>query len=487
MNKRSLICLLSVALFLFVEMACVQTNAKPEVSDKTSGSESFIRVSAKNPRYFETTDGHTWIPIMINLVLPNGEEEEVFKKVEMYFKHFSENGGNAVRIWISSPFLEIEDQKVGEYSEVKLNRIHSVLSLAKKYGIRIKFTLQHIRTIQPEGPGIAPWSNRAFMAVESGGPFKDLSEYINSPKGRNAYLNRVKALSARYKNNKQIFSWELWNEMDAVDDEDWLPFSSAMLDSVKVCFPNHLIAQTLGSMHSLDADERYEKLLMLKNNDYITVHRYLDPGNDWGQYDHVHGPIDLLISNAIQFVYRPEVLKPVVANEHGAVEANHTGPNKLYLKDSLGVFIHDMIFTPFFCGASGCGSMWHWDSYVEKQNLWFHHQRFNSAINGIDPISEEFMPFTFIKDPVRCYGIKGKKTTMIWCRDAKSNWKTELQEGIGPQIRNDISIDLNETKGIDYNSAKVYDPWKDKWTKVKIKNETVTLPPFLRSIVVILT
>lgn len=60
-----------------------------------------------------------------------------------------------------------------------------------------------------------------------------------------------------------------------------------------------MVAQTLGSMHSEDADRRYGKLLTLDNNDYITVHRYLDPGTDRKQYEHVHGPIDLLISKAI--------------------------------------------------------------------------------------------------------------------------------------------------------------------------------------------
>jgi hypothetical protein len=444
----------------------------------------FIRVSQKYPRYFETADGRPWIPVMINFIVPNGEEPEVFKKIDRYFKHFSEHGGNAVRIWISSPFLEIEDRKVGEYSQVKLNRIDSVLSLAQKYDLRIKFTLQHIRSIKPDGEGVAAWSNRAFMAVENGGPFKNIGDYINSPEGRKAYLDRVRVLSERYKNNTRIFSWELWNEMDAVDENDWYPFTLTMLDSVKALFPDHLVVQTLGSMHSLDADRRYEKLLTIRNNPYITVHRYLDPGTDWGQYERVHGPIDLLISGAIRFVYRPEIIKPVVANEHGAVEPNHTGPSKLYAKDTLGVFIHDMIFAPFFCGASGCGAMWHWDSYVEKQDLWYHYRRFNSATDGIDPVTEEFVPFTFIQDSVRFYGITGKKTTMIWCRDARNNWKTELQQGISPEIRKDISFDLSLTGRMDYSTAEVYNPWDDTWTKVRIKNGTLSLPPFLRSAVV---
>jgi hypothetical protein len=458
----------------------------PKKSIGTCRMDGFVRVSIKNPRYFETTDGHAWIPVMINYIMPDGEEAEVFKQVEIYFKHFSENGGNAMRIWISTPFLEIEDKKVGEYDQTKFNRIDSVLSLAKKYGIRIKFTLQNIRSIKPDSKESVSWSNRAYMAVENGGPFINISDYINSSKGKKAYLNRAKALSERYKNNKQIFSWELWNEMETAGREDWFPFTVQMLDSVKALFPNHLIAQTLGSMHSVDQDKMYEKLLTLKNNEYITVHRYLDPGTAWGQYDQVQWSIDLLISNAIQFVYRAGVIKPIVANEHGAVEANHAGPSKLYAKDSLGVFIHDMIFTPFFCGASGCGSMWHWDDYVEKQNLWYHYKRFNSVINGIDPIKEEFVPFTFIQDSVRCYGINGKKTNMIWCRDAKNNWKTELQQDIRPEIRKNFSFELAITGRTDYTSAKVYDPWNDKWTKVQIKNGSVTLPPFLRSAIVIL-
>ena len=457
-----------------------------QVNSVPSNNIEFVRVSTENPRYFETTDGHPWIPVMINFIMPNGQEPEVFKKVDAYFKHFSENGGNAMRIWISSPFLEIEDTKVGEYSQIKFNRIDSVLSLATKYGIRLKFTLQHIRTIKPEGKDVASWSNRAFMAVENGGPFKGISDYINTPAGKSAYINRAKALSKKYKDNKQIFSWELWNEMDAVDENDWFSFSTQLLDSVKILFPNHLIAQTLGSMHSLDADYRYEKLIPMKNNEFITVHRYLDPGSDWGQYENVHGPIDLLISTAIQSVYRNEFNKPVVANEHGAVEGNHAGPNKLYAKDSLGVFIHDMIFAPFFCGASGSGAMWHWDSYVEKQNLWFHYKRFNNAIKGIDPVKEKFVPFTFNTDSVRCYGIKGNTSSMVWCRDSRNNWKTELEQDILPEIKKDFSIELAAITNKNYTSVKVYDSWNDEWTEVKIVKGTIKMPAFLRSVVLVL-
>jgi len=472
-------------LFAFSFLICLASCNETQKSAglKTEDS-AFIRVSTAYPRYFETADGHTWIPVMINYIVPDGEEEEVFEEIQKYFKHFSSNGGNAMRIWISSPFLEIEDRKVGEYSQEKLDRIDRLLALAKENNIRIKFTLQHIRSIVPDGEGVPAWSNRAFMAVENGGDFHGILDYITSPEGKIAYLDRARVLSDRYKNNTQVFSWELWNEMDAVDEEEWFQFSLEMLDSVKVLFPNHLIAQTLGSMHSVEADQRYEKLLTFKNNEYLTVHRYLDPGTDWGQYDPVHGPVDLLISGAIYSVYRPEVMKPVVANEHGAVEANHSGPSKLYAKDTLGVLINDMIFLPFFCGASGCGSLWHWNSYVEAQDLWYHYQRFNRAINGIDPVQEKFVPFAFFQDSVRFYGLRGTKTAIIWCRDAKSNWKTELLQGNPPEVRESLSFELSRTGGFHYSTAEVYDPWKDTWTSAGIKNGILTLPPFLRSAMV---
>lgn len=137
--------------------------------------------------------------------------------------------------------------------------------------------------------------------------------------------------------------------------------------------------------------------------------------------------------------------KPIVVNEIGAVEANHAGPSKLYQVDTAGVLIHDMIFAPFFCGAAGTGGMWHWDSYVERQHLWYHYQRFQNAIRGIDPAEERFAPFTLAGQGVRAYGLKGKNQTIIWCRNAENNWKTEFLQHITPTSKTDFLIRIKET------------------------------------------
>ncbi|MEJ7679474.1 MAG: hypothetical protein WKG06_16760 [Segetibacter sp.] len=334
------------------------------------------------------------MPVMINYVVPAGQDEPAaFTTIENYFRNFSTNGGNAMRIWISSPFLEIEDEKAGQYSSNKFARIDKILQLAEKYQIRIKFTLQHIRTITAV-EARQPWANSTILSADNGGPFTGIKEYINTAKGKKYYLNRVRALAEKYKNNKQIFGWELWNEMDAVDSKDWFPFTTEVLDSVKALFPHHLVTQTLGSLHSKDAADRYEQFFGLQNNPYVSLHRYIDPGKDWSQYDDITRPVDSMIFHAMQFAQSNVQNKPIVFNEIGAVEANHAGPSKLYQIDTAGVLIHDMIFAPFFCGAAGTGGMWHWDSYVERQHLWYHYQRFQNAIKRIDPAEERFTPFT---------------------------------------------------------------------------------------------
>lgn len=451
-----------------------------------SDNKGFVRISTKYPAYFETTDNKTWLPVMINYIVPSGQEETAaFATIENYFRNFSSNGGNAMRIWISSPFLEIEDEKAGQYNPKKFARIDRVLQLAEKYNIRIKFTLQHIRTITA-GQAKQPWANSTILSADNGGPFTGIKEYINTAKGKKYYMDRVRALSERYKNSKQIFGWELWNEMDAVDTKDWLAFTKEILDSVKVLFPHHLVTQTLGSLHSQDAANRYEEFFALQNNPYVSLHRYIDPGKDWSQYDDITRPVDSMVFQAVQFAQNNVQNKPIVVNEIGAVEANHAGPSKLYLVDTAGVLIHDMIFAPFFCGAAGTGGLWHWDSYVERQHLWYHYKRFQNAIKGIDPVEERFIPFNFANNGVRAYGLKGKNQTIIWCRNAENNWKTEFLQNIPPTLKTGFSIRPEDTGKTDVHTATVYDPWKDEWTTAEIKNGNISVPAFLRSVVIII-
>ncbi|MEJ7679475.1 MAG: hypothetical protein WKG06_16765 [Segetibacter sp.] len=87
---------------------------------------------------------------------------------------------------------------------------------------------------------------------------------------------------------------------------------------------------------------------------------------------------------------------------------------------------------------------------------------------------------------MRAYGLKGKNQTIIWCRNAENNWKTEFLQHIPPALKTDFSIRLEETGRTNAHTVKVYDPWKDEWTTVAIKGGSISMPSFLRSVVVVI-
>jgi len=479
MNNK--IYFLILALLLPLE-SCEKDSATNPV---TGGGQKSVTVNQADPSYYETADGSAWIPVMINYLPPDygnklGADSPEFTVIEDYFQKFSANGGNSMRIWISTSFLEIEDQQEGVYDSLKFERIDKLLDLAKEYNIRIKFTLQHIRTIIPNNSN---WDNSKSLATA----FSSIEDYMNTPKGRDSYLRRVIAIANRYKDNPQIFGWELWNEVDASAWDNWEDFTAYMLPQVKFYFPNQLVTQTLGSLDSEEADTHYRNLFAFKNNDYISLHRYLDRGTDLQQYDLVKGSIDTLVSTAVSFAKQYVGNKPIVVDEIGAVEPDHASASRYYAIDKQGVLIHDMIFAPFFCGAAGTGAMWHWDNYIYPNNLWYHYQRFNNAIAGIDPVKEQMKPFTSVIDGVNCYGLKGKTKTIVWCRDSANNWETELAKGIAPAPKTGWSFQTEQMTSGAFSSVRFYDPWTDTWSDGSINNGTVQVPAFTRSIIIVLS
>ena len=167
--------------------------------------------------------------------------------------------------------------------------------------------------------------------------------------------------------------------------------------------------------------------------------------------------------------------KPAVVAEIGAVQANHAGPFPYYPFDKEGTLLHDAVFAAFFAGSAGCGQFWHWDhQYIDGNNLWWHFKRFAKAIEGIDPVAEEMKPFYTESRRLRMYGLRGKKTSIVWCRDKASDWRSELVEGNRAQVLTEMIVPFRTCE------LDCYLPWEDRRVTVKAPK----LPPFRRAIVV---
>ena len=443
----------------------------------------FIKVSGDNPAYFSYSDGSAYIPVGINMINPSGRyadnPDSAFQEIGEWMKNLAANGGNYVRVWLSQSFWDIEE-KAGVYDEKKAARIDKFIQMARENHLHIKMTLEHFRSVtMEENP--QKWATKFAYHKSNGGPLDSVREYLTTAAGRKLFLDKIDYYKKRYGSDTLFFGWELWNEMNAVkgaEDSVFYEWNETMLKEVKRRFPDNLVMQSLGSFDGEYAKPVYEKIMSMPGNEVAQVHRYLDLG---AKMEVCHAPMDVICSSAIKDLQAYRLNKPVILAETGAVEPNHAGPSKYYPKDTAGILLHDILFAPFFTGSAGAGMSWHWESYVHKNNLWYHYGRFKEAIKGIDPLSESLAPSFEETDSLRIYTLNGKKTTLIWVRDKSNNWRTELDEGVAPKMLRGYTIKLPGGKK---QKITVYDPWKNKWMLVKSKNGILTVPDFKRSVVI---
>jgi hypothetical protein len=481
-NLCKVILLPLLALFL----AC-----SPYPQNRAQNSQNYIGVSKTNSSYFQFADGTPYVPVGINMINPSGyygdDPDSSLYEIGQWMKNLSENGGNYVRIWLSESFWDIEDQQAGIFSEEKAKRIDRFIEMARLHHLRIKITLEHFRSLTlEENP--QEWATKFVYHTSHGGPLDSIRQYLTSPAGRKLFTDKLDYYKKRYGSDTLFFGWELWNEMNAMHgpiDSVFFNWNRTMLGEVKQRFPENLVMQSLGSFDADAVRPVYKMMMLLKGNEVAQIHRYLDPG---AEMDVCRMPMDMICSSAIWELRSYNTGKPLLLAETGAVEASHSGPSKLYPKDTAGILLHDILFAPYFSGAAGSGMSWHWESYVDRNHLWHHFGRFCEAIRNTNPIVEAFVPSRSETDDLRMYLLTGKKTTLIWIRDKMNTWESELEEKQPPRILHDLHINLLQLGIAEAQGpVTVYDPWKNAWSTAVTAGETLVLPDFKRSLVIRVT
>jgi len=438
-------------------------------------SSDFVRVSPRDPRYFELSDGRPYIPIGLNLIAPPGNEG--LPALESWMEQLQANGGNYIRVWLGNPFFDVEHDRCGVYDEAKAKRIDELLAIAARRGIRVKMCLEHFRHL---GDGRQRWAAKPLHLAANGGTATNISDFFNGQASREQFKKKLAWFAHRFGDQPSVFGWELWNEINAVQGGDYLRWTEVMLPELHRLFPRNLAMQSLGSYDGDYARAPYRRLATMPGNDVAQVHRYLDLG---AKLEVCHGAMDLLAADAVRELLSQQPGRPVLLAESGAVEPNHSGPFRLYHQDTNGVLLHDVLFAPFFAGAAGPGHIWHWDAYVAAQNLWWHFGRFAEAVRNLDPPAEHFQPETLPHPRLRVYALKGRHTTLLWCRDLENTWRHELAEGRAPDPVEDAVLELGSLN-LGKTSARLYDPWENRWTTATLEADQLRLPVFKRSLVV---
>ena len=478
--------LLPLAILMICMIACKNGNyVKKQLPPDSHG---YIEVSTDNPSYFRFSDGSPYIPIGINMINPSGKyhnkPDSALIEIGRWMKTLSANGGNYVRVWLSESFWDIEDKQAGQYSEDKIKRIDRFMQMARENNLRIKITLEHFRSLtMEENP--QSWATKFVYHTSHGGPLDSIRQYLTSAEGHKLFLDKADFYQKRYGSDTLFFGWELWNEMNAMhgpQDSIFFDWNVMMLSEVKQRFPENLVMQSLGSFDDESIRPVYRKMILLPGNEVAQVHRYLDLG---AEMEVCHSPMDIICSSAVEELLSYNTGKPVMLAETGAVEPSHSGPSKFYPIDTAGILLHDILFAPFFSGSAGCGLCWHWESYVDKNNLWYHFGRFNEVVKGINPMTERFVPSRSENGDLRIYQLTGENTVLLWLRDKRNTWQSELRDGQPPLANSRIEIDLKSLEiGDSFEHIDVYDPWQNKWGNAVLGEMKISLPDFKRSLVV---
>lgn len=185
---------------------------------------AFVRVSTRDPRYFELSNGSSYVPIGLNLIAPDrafgAGETNGLRRMDDWFSKLAANGGNFARVWLSSDFWDAEHEHSGSYDEGKAHRIGALLDCARRHGIRLKLTIEHFREMG-ENPR-QPWANKLLHHVSHGGTATNMADFFSGSASRERFKAKLDWFAARYGSDPIIFGWELWNEVNAVSGGDYL-------------------------------------------------------------------------------------------------------------------------------------------------------------------------------------------------------------------------------------------------------------------------
>jgi hypothetical protein len=432
-----------------------------------------VRVSPRNTRYFELSNGQPYIPIGFNLVgFPEADD------VARVLGRMAKNRVNYCRIWLGREPLDVEHTHSGLFDKARAEHVREFLRQARLHGVYVKLCFEFFRDITPEKTN---FFDKPLHHANNGGHFQSMRDFLESERGREQFKRKMAWYAERFADDPAVFGWELWNEMDAVNGE-WLPWTREMLAEARRLFPHHLVMQSLGSYDDDHKQAMYRTCATLPNNDVAQVHRYLDLG---APATICHDAVDVLAADAVQDLISSEPNRPVLLAETGAVKPKHTGSSELYDADAEGTLLHDMLFAPFFAGAAGSGHVWFWREAIDRPDLWHHFAHFADALNDIDPAAEAFVPLRVPHPRLRVYGLKGRTHSLIWCRDARNDWRSELKEGQPPDQFKDMRLTLSGLTPPGWSGeARIFDPWANQWQTAHAKDDILVLPKFRRSLIV---
>jgi len=352
--------------------------------------EGYVRVSQKDPLYFEFENGDWFYPVGINM--RDGGDDATDQKgtydFDYYFKRFHDEGINFVRTWMCAWWggIEWSDEyhsrfdDIGRYNTYNAWRLDHCVDLAEQYGIFLEVTLNSHGQVRrdkfDEEWTYSPWNPR------NGGHVASPAMFFTSERVKKEFLNRYRYIIARWGYSRNVMSWDLWNEVDLA--EGYYPdvvsgWHKQMAGALKQMDPwKHLVVTHICLFWGFG-----NEMWALPEIEYVQSDAYWDQNDkrtgdfrtDMGMRASYQGKVRADAGNA------PLFQKPFVFIEYGplyiAVSGGKVSPEEFAQRFRIGMWTSAVI------PNAGPGLYWYHQEW-DKHQLYQYQKPLMKLFSGYD-------------------------------------------------------------------------------------------------------
>ena len=386
----------------------------------------FLRVSGRDPHYFEFGDGTSYFAVGENMV------HGTIADYSRWMAKLAGNGGNYSRLWMGYP----EGIEIGPFGEYRMDiawKFDKLVELSEQNGIYQKICIDYVRYISARGERRKTFDpeNNAYSA-SNGGPCHNMRDFFALPEARRLFRNRLRYLVARWGYSTHVLAWELWNEIgsadhDAVRDHSLIVgWNREMCDYLQSIDPHHM------TTNSLSSTEVWPEMWKLPENAFAQMHGYYYFSDEMKR--------DAKDMAGFMIKWLGEINhfdKPYLFAEFGIV------PDKpdaigLWDRDPTGVHMHNGLWAPLAFGSAGTGMLWWWHNYIDPKNLYFQFRPVAEFVKRVPWTTEGFHPADLqtSSGDLRALGLAGKDLVLLWLQNRSHTWWNIAQGNPIPAVEN---------------------------------------------------
>lgn len=309
-----------------------------------------IRIDKTNNCNFVDNNDKTFIPIGMNTAWYTSTTRKS-RDYDVWFLKMKANQMNCCRIWLAPWGFALHWAKFDNFDERfdALARLDRTLELAEENDIYFMMTLlNHGQFCYKSNP---QWIRNSWNVV-NGGILTSPREFFEKEEAKIIYKNQLLYLIARYSYSFNIMAWELFNEVDHIEEYDEELFTlwhQEMAAFIKNHDPYHHLVTT--SYKYVDG-----KGNSLSEIDFVNPHSY--------SYDNMNLNVEL---PKIQEQLFKKYHKPVFHSEVGIDWRSGGGTYQL---DRSGIAVKQAIWAGIMGGGAGSAMNWWWDSYINRYHLY---------------------------------------------------------------------------------------------------------------------